>query len=115
MKPKLIIWDRYTGKTTRILETVKWLKALVICPNKLYVNSLKGQTVGDKGFKNVTFISINEILGDKMKGHEDFDIVCMDEFNIIEDYQILHSYIFKLSKLQPVIATSLDNYFEVEK
>ncbi len=115
MKPKLIIWKRGTGKTTRILETVKWLKALVICHNKLHVESLKAKTAGDKSYKNVIFISVNEILNRKMDGHEDFDIVCVDEFNIIEDYVILQLNILKSSKLQPVITTSLDDYFEVEK
>ena len=115
MKPKLIIWDTWTGKTTRILETVQWLKALVICPNKQYASDLKKQIIGKKAFKNVIFMCMLEILNGKLNGSCDFDIICIDEFDILEDYVILQTDIFKLSRLQPVITTSLDKYFEVEK
>lgn len=115
MKPKLIIWDRRTGKTTRILETVKWLKALVICPTKVCASKLNLLTLNDRAYKNVVYTTHTEISMKKFEGYEKFDIVCIDELDFFRYGLIAYSGIFELSKLQPVITISLDNYFEVEK
>lgn len=114
MKPKLIIWDRRTGKTTRILETVKWLKALVICPTKIYANKLNLLTLNDRAYKNVIYTTHTEI-SKKFADYEEFDIVCIDELDLCFYESILSSGILRLSKIQPVITTSLDKYFEVEE
>ena len=116
MKPKLLIGRRGSGKTQRLLETVMWLKALVICYSNDAAKYLERKYRGQKCFERVSFISANQ--ADRFCRERDFDIVCVDEWRKCYKNSIVTRYIdtaLEYSKIQPVFTERLDTeHFDVE-
>lgn len=116
MKPKLILGERGVGKTTRLLETVKWLKGAFICSTQDRVKELRNIVYGQKGYENVSFIPATNYL---FLDDQEWDVIVIDEWkncvskNIKENIYLL-DFLYK-SKIQPVLTERLDtDNFDIE-
>ena len=113
MNPKLLLGKGGCGKTTRILQTVRWLNALVICYSNDYVRDLKRLCSNEKGFEGVNFVSAK--VADTFIRGRFFDIVCVDEWRKCYAKNNYLDACLKVSKIQPVFTERLDtDNFDVE-
>lgn len=112
MKPKLILGERGVGKTTRLLETVKWLKAAFICASQNRAILLRNVIHNQKGYESVSFIPATSYLA--LDGNE-WDIIVVDEWKdcVAKNIKLL-DYLCK-SKIQPILTERLDtDNFDIE-
>ena len=111
MKPKLILGGKSSGKTTRLLETVKWLKALIVCSTQQQALVLRKNMFKQKGYENVYAITVSEYSSAYGK---QYDIVCFDEYDP-RNHCVALETLLSMSKIQPVLTQSLDNeHFDIE-
>lgn len=112
MKPKLLLGNRNSGKTKRLLETVMWLKALIICPSQIHATALRQSCKGSPAFDRVEFISCKNKY--HFEGRE-YDIICIDEWRVCAQKNDLIFRATYQSKIQPVLTERLDTEnFDVE-
>jgi len=112
MKPKLLLGPASSGKTERLLETVMWLNAIVLCPSRSHARDLEYSYGRKPAFSRVKFIPCS--LYRNLFGKE-FDIVCMDEWReCVRREPACYEIIYR-GKIQPVLTERLDvEHFEME-
>ena len=112
MKPKLLLKDRRTGKTTRLLETVKWLTGAIVVPDFAQKKEIERKIYGKAGYERVKIITDNGLA---LLDGVHWDIICVDELNLFLDKtREMLDRIQQRSKCQIVITTSFDEGFDVE-
>lgn len=112
MKPKLILGKRGSGKTTRLLETIKWLRALLIVQNEQTAKAIRCFVLGKKGYNSVDIISCSAY---QLAHGREYDIVCVDERSLcLEKGNDWCDLIYR-GKIQAVLTETLDDdHFEIE-
>ena len=104
--------NKGTGKTTRLLETVMWLKAVIVVSSNTLAQDFRRRYAKDKRYNKVVFVSCTSMK--QIQGRF-WDIICVDDWRICIDISDDFFGFLEYSLLQPIFTERLDtDQFDIE-